>query len=312
MLRVGLTGGMGAGKSTASTALADLGATIVDSDRIAREVVAPGTPGLAALVEAFGPEILAGDGSLDRAALAGRAFRDDESRATLNAITHPRVGERTAELLAAAAPDAIVVQDIPLLVENQLAPLFHLVIVVGADESTRVHRLVTHRGVDEADARSRIATQATDEQRRAVADVWLDNSGPPGSLSPVITALWAERLVPYERNVRTATAAPSSAEPVSANPEWPAQAQRLIGRLRLACGASAQRIEHVGPTAQRVAAPDLLELVVTVADDDAVRSLTEPLTAAGFPPADGTGRRHGSADPGRPATVELRVSVNAS
>src|SRR5690606_6377646 len=123
MLRIGLTGGMGAGKSTVARILAERGAVIVDSDVIAREVVAPGTEGLAALAEAFGPGILTEDGSLDRPALAAVAFADEESRKKFNAISHPLGGKRTAELIAAAPADAVVVQDIPLLVENGLAPL---------------------------------------------------------------------------------------------------------------------------------------------------------------------------------------------
>ncbi|MER6872833.1 dephospho-CoA kinase, partial [Amycolatopsis sp. NPDC000673] len=151
MLRVGLTGGIGAGKSTVANRLAEHGAVVIDSDRIAREVVEPGTPGLAALTEAFGEEILAEDGSLDRPALAARAFADDESRKRLNAIVHPLVGQRTGELMAEAADDAVVVHDVPLLVENDLAPAYHLVLVVDAPVEVRVRRLVEVRGMPEAD-----------------------------------------------------------------------------------------------------------------------------------------------------------------
>src|SRR5438105_1890568 len=147
MLRIGLTGGMGAGKSTVARMLIEQGAVLVDSDVIAREVVEPGTEGLSALVAAFGPEILAADGSLDRPALAAKAFASDEARATLNSITHPLVGRRTAELIAAAPADAIVVQDIPLLVENGIGPMMHLVLVVMADVETRVRRLTEFRGI---------------------------------------------------------------------------------------------------------------------------------------------------------------------
>ncbi len=311
MLRIGLTGGMGAGKSTVSTMLAERGAVIIDSDRVAREVVAPGTPGLAALVEAFGAEILQPDGGLNRAALAARAFRDDASRTRLNAITHPLVGERTAALFAAAPADAIVVQDIPLLVENGLAPLFNLVLVVGADRETRVRRLIEQRGIDEADARARIAAQATDEQRHAVADVWLDNGGAPEMLEPVVERLWQRRLLPFERNVRTRTVAPAAPDAVPTDPSWPAQGRRLTARLRSVCGGHARSVEHVGATADPGrAAPDLIELCVAAVDPAAVDALAEPLAAAGFPPIGD--ERYGSADPGRPARVTVRTAAATS
>ncbi|WP_280445205.1 dephospho-CoA kinase [Nocardia brasiliensis] len=330
MLRIGLTGGMGAGKSTVARMLADRGAVIVDADLIAREVVAPGTEGLAALVDAFGDGILAADGSLDRPALAARAFADDASRARLNSITHPLVGKRTAELIAAAAPDAIVVQDIPLLVENGLAPLMNLVLVVDVPAETRLHRLVEFRGVAEADARARIAAQATDEQRRAVADVLLDNSGAPADIEGTVRALWDERLVPFEHNLRTATPARrKEVRLVPANPEWDAQAQRLIARLWVACGQAAARIDHIGSTSvPQLPAKDVIDLQITVADLAAADGLRDALGAAGFPvrpgvtqdnpkptPADPEGvdtalwskRFHQSADPGRLANVHVRV-----
>ncbi|AFU00549.1 dephospho-CoA kinase [Nocardia brasiliensis] len=330
MLRIGLTGGMGAGKSTVARILADRGAVIVDSDLIAREVVAPGTEGLAALVDAFGSGILSADGSLDRPALAAKAFADDASRARLNSITHPLVGKRTAELIAAAAPDAIVVQDIPLLVENGLAPLMNLVLVVDVPAETRLRRLVEFRGVAEADARARIAAQATDEQRRAVADVLLDNSGAPADIEETVRALWDERLVPFEHNLRTGTSARrKELRLVPANPEWAAQAQRLIARLWVACGQAASRIDHIGSTSvPELPAKDVIDLQITVADLAAADGLRDALGAAGFPvrpevvqdspkptPADPDGtdltlwtkRYHQSADPGRLANVHVRV-----
>lgn len=323
MLRIGLTGGMGAGKSTVARILTERGAVLVDSDVIAREVVAPGTEGLAALVAAFGADILAADGSLDRPALAAKAFASDEARATLNGITHPLVGRRTAELIAAAPADGIVVQDIPLLVENGLAPFMNLVIIVDAAEETRLRRLVEFRGIDEADARARIAAQATDAQRRAVADVLLDNNGATGLIDAAVHRLWDERLVPFERNLRTRTPAARPELPVAeANPEWPAQARRVIARLAVACGADARSIEHVGPTAVAgKPAADVLDIRITVADGAAVDGLRDRLTDIGFPPvAAGDGllaasgvdlaageRLHANADPGRP--VNLIVGV---
>ncbi|KAA0021078.1 dephospho-CoA kinase [Antrihabitans cavernicola] len=305
MLRIGLTGGMGAGKSTVSKVLAQLGAVIVDADAIAREVVEPGTPGLASLVTAFGDDLLRPDGTLDRAALAAKAFADPESTKKLNAIVHPLVGARTAELIDGAPADAIVVQDIPLLVEGKLGAFFNLVIVVWVDAEERVRRLVEFRDIPESDARARIAAQATDDQRRAAADVWLDNSGEPGSLDSVVRKLWDERLVPFERNVRERIASQYLPEIVPANHEWPAQAARLVARLRAVCGDKVTRIDHVGSTAAGTEAQDVIELQITTANQEAAKQLVEPLAAAGFPQIEAG--NYGSADPGRPANVDVRV-----
>ena len=195
MLRIGLTGGIGSGKSTVAALLAARGAVVVDADRIAREVVEPGTPGLAAVVGAFGPGVLAGDGSLDRAALAAIVFADPEARARLDGIVHPLVRARAREVIGQAAPDAVVVQDVPLLVETGQAGAHDLVLVVETDLETRVARLL-QRGLSEDDARARIAAQATDEQRRAVADVVLDNSGGPEALAGQVDRFWAEHVLP--------------------------------------------------------------------------------------------------------------------
>ena len=161
MLRIGLTGGIGAGKSTVSRTFAECGAVVVDGDVISREVVEPGTDGLAALVAHFGQEILLPDGALNRPALAAIAFSDEGKRQALNGIVHPLVAHRRSELIAAAAEDAVIVEDIPLLVESQMAPLFPLVVMVHADPEVRVRRLIEHRGFTEADANARIAAQAT-------------------------------------------------------------------------------------------------------------------------------------------------------
>ncbi|WP_448623766.1 dephospho-CoA kinase [Geodermatophilus sp. URMC 64] len=195
MLSIGLTGGIGSGKSTVSALLAARGAVVVDADRIAREVVEPGTPGLAAVVAAFGEQVLGPDGGLDRPALAALVFADPEARARLDAVVHPLVRARAAELAAAAPPDAVVVHDVPLLVETGRWEPYDLVLVVEADPETRVARLV-QRGLSEADARARIAAQATDEQRRAVADVVLDNRGTPEELAAQVDRFWAEHVVP--------------------------------------------------------------------------------------------------------------------
>ncbi|MFV0130425.1 dephospho-CoA kinase [Streptomyces sp. HMX112] len=192
MLKVGLTGGIGAGKSEVSRLLAGYGAVLIDADRIAREVVEPGTPGLAAVVAAFGPEILTPGGTLDRPRLGSIVFSDAERLATLNSIVHPLVGARSAELEAAAAPDAVVVHDVPLLTENGLAPLYDVVVVVDASPETQLERLVRLRGMTESEARARMAAQATREQRRAVADLVIDNDGPLETLEPQVRAVWAD------------------------------------------------------------------------------------------------------------------------
>lgn len=193
-MRVGLTGGIGAGKSAVAARLAERGAVVIDADAVAREVVAPGSAGLAAIVEAYGAEVLDRDGGLDRVALGELVFADEAARAQLNAIVHPLIAARTAELTAAVAPDRVVVHDVPLLVENGLAPAYDVVVVVLADPEVRVRRLRETRGMSEAQARSRMAAQATDEQRRAVADVVLDNSGTPAQLVAQVDALWTQRL----------------------------------------------------------------------------------------------------------------------
>lgn len=193
MLTVGLTGGIGSGKSEVSRLLAARGAVVIDADEIAREVVEPGTPGLAELVVVFGSDMLLPDGSLDRAAMGRLVFADAAARDRLNAIVHPRVAERAAEIMAAAPSDAVVVYDVPLLVENSLQSSYDLVVVVDADTDTQVARLADGRGMSADEAHARIAAQASREQRLRVADVVLDNSGSLGDLEQKVAALW-ERL----------------------------------------------------------------------------------------------------------------------
>jgi dephospho-CoA kinase len=192
VLRVGLTGGIGSGKSEVSRRLVSLGAVLVDADAVAREVVEPGTPGLAAVTEEFGEEILRPDGTLDRDRLGTIVFADEQRRARLNAIVHPLVGTRMQELVEDAPDDAIVVYDVPLLTENDLAGLYDLVVVVDAPVEEQVRRLTELRGMTEEAARARIAVQATREQRRAIADRVIDNSGTIESLAAQVDDLWAE------------------------------------------------------------------------------------------------------------------------
>jgi dephospho-CoA kinase len=195
VLRIGLTGGIGSGKSTVAALLAQRGAVVVDADRIAREVVEPGTPGLDAVVTEFGPAVLTAEGALDRPALAGVVFGDPAARARLDDGVQPLVRARAAELVEAAPPDAVVVQDVPLLVETGQAGSYDLVLVVETDLETRVARL-EERGLAAEDARARIASQATDEQRRAVADVVLRNDGDRADLEAQVQRFWTERVQP--------------------------------------------------------------------------------------------------------------------
>ncbi|MFC0848937.1 MULTISPECIES: dephospho-CoA kinase [Streptomyces] len=194
MLKVGLTGGIGAGKSEVSRMLVSYGAVLIDADKIAREVVEPGTEGLAAVVEAFGAGILAADGTLDRPALGAIVFADPAKLAVLNGIVHPLVGARSAELEAAAGPDSVVVHDVPLLTENGLAPLYDLVVVVDAAPATQLDRLTRLRGMAKPEAEARMAAQATREQRLAVADLVIDNDGPLEALEPQVRKVWGELL----------------------------------------------------------------------------------------------------------------------
>ncbi|MCX5225543.1 dephospho-CoA kinase [Streptomyces sp. NPDC006553] len=192
MLKVGLTGGIGAGKSEVSRLLVSYGAVLIDADRIAREVVEPGTPGLAAVVEAFGEDVLTAEGTLDRPKLGSIVFADADRLATLNAIVHPLVGARSAELESRAGSGDVVVHDVPLLTENGLAPLYDLVVVVDASPETQLDRLVRLRGMAESEARARMSAQATRAQRRDVADLVIDNDGPLDALEPQVRKVWDE------------------------------------------------------------------------------------------------------------------------
>ncbi|MEU3398400.1 dephospho-CoA kinase [Streptomyces filamentosus] len=192
MLKVGLTGGIGAGKSEVSRLLVSYGAVLIDADRIAREVVEPGTPGLAAVVAAFGDGVLTGDGTLDRPKLGSVVFADPERLAVLNAIVHPLVGARSAELESAAGPGDVVVHDVPLLTENGLAPLYDLVVVVDASPTTQLDRLVRLRGMAEQEAKARMAAQATRAARLEIADLVIDNDGPLEALEPQVRKVWEE------------------------------------------------------------------------------------------------------------------------
>ncbi|WP_203738811.1 dephospho-CoA kinase [Actinoplanes cyaneus] len=323
MLMVGLTGGIGAGKSAVSARLAERGAVIIDADKLAREVVEPGTDGLAEIVAAFGSGVLTPEGALDRPALGAKVFGDEEARRTLERIIHPRVRARTAELVKAAPPQAVVVNDVPLLVETGLAPTYHLVIVVTADSEVRTQRLVRDRGMSPAEAAARISAQADDATRRAAADVILPNEDDLATLHARVDALWRDRLIDFERNVRLRTAARKAPELRIVPPDetWPQAADRLIARIRHHLGAV--DVHHIGSTAvPGLPAKDIIDLMLSVRTLAAADALAERLAAAGFPlrPGEWTDsgrglpgvtwpkRMHGSADPGRPVILHLRVA----
>jgi dephospho-CoA kinase len=322
MLRVGLTGGIGSGKSTVSALLASLGAVVVDADAVAREVVEPGTPALAAVADRFGAEVLGADGGLDRPALGRVVFGNPTALRDLEALPHPAIWARTAQLVRDAGPDAVVVHDMPLLVEKGMAAEYHLVVVVGAGEGVRVRRLVEHRGMPEADARARIAAQAGDDARRAAADVWLDNEATPEALRAQVLRLWHERIEPFDLNLRHGIRSRLSHPTLSApDPQWAAQAARLLARIRYAAGDAALTLDHIGSTAvPGLLAKDVVDLQVGVGslDDADDPGFVASMDAAGFVRMPGTWddhghggpnwpkRFHGSCDPGRVAHVHVR------
>lgn len=196
MLRVGLTGGIGSGKSAVAKLFVQRGAVLVDADLNARAVVAKGTPGLAAVVREFGDEILRPDGELDREALGRIVFADAEKLATLNAIVHPLVGEESARQIAAAEASGatVLIHDVPLLVENGLQARYDAVVVVAASPQTQLHRLTTLRGMSREHAQARIDAQAPLADKLAAASYVVDNDGPIEELAGQVDRIWRALL----------------------------------------------------------------------------------------------------------------------
>lgn len=328
MLSIGLTGGIASGKSVLSARFRELGAVVIDADQLARDVVAPGTAGLAAVVAAFGAGILRPDGTLDRPALGAIVFGSPERLADLNAILHPLVRAAAQALAADAEPGSIVVQDIPLLVETGQGANFHLVVVVQAPERERLARMVTDRGMKAADALARMAAQASDEERAVAADVVLVNDGTREHAVAALDGLWETRLLPFSRNLAARRPAPVEGPAVlaPADPTWPLQAARLMARIQAAAGDRGIAVDHIGSTSvPGLAAKDVIDLQLRVASLDDADFLATALADAGFPRVAGnlqdTGhdfaggrqgerwekRFHNTADPGRPVNLHVRV-----
>jgi dephospho-CoA kinase len=309
MLRLGLTGGIGSGKSTVAQRFRELGAVVIDADQLAREVVAIDSAGLVAIRQRFGDVVMAPDGSLDRGALGGIIFADAQARKDLEAITHPLIGARTRLLMESAAPEAIVVHEVPLLAELDMAAAYHLTVVVGAEVELRVARLTGGRAFSETDARARIAAQAGDRARRAAADVWLDNNGTVEGLLAQVDALWRDRITGFNDNLMSGSPCllPDRPTFVEYDSSWPPAAVRLSRRAAMALGERAIAIEHIGSTGvPGLIARSVIDLQVGVrvlADaDEAV--FVRALADKGFPRAEEY--LHGSADPGRTVRLYIR------
>lgn len=291
-LKIAVTGGIGAGKSTLSARLGALGAVVVDSDRVAREVVAPGTIGLARVAAEFGSGVLSADGSLDRAALAAIVFGDVAARRRLEEITHPLVRQQFDSRLAEAPADAIVVNDIPLLVDQRVAAGFHLVIGVHAAPELRIERLVA-RGLAAADARARIDAQIDDHRRAELCDVWLANHGDHGELTTAVDQLWARRVLAMRDALLDRRAVPAE--------QWAGLRPGLAERTEL-------RVRNALQTPVDLRADDSgIEVELPETPPPAV---ADRLAAAGFPPEPGSEDNWGSADPALRILIRPFLTVN--
>ncbi|PID97154.1 MAG: dephospho-CoA kinase [Actinomycetales bacterium] len=329
MLRVGLTGGIGSGKSTVAMLLRELGAAVTDADQLAREIVEPGRPALGEIEQRFGPDVIRDDGSLDRAGLASIVFSDRQALEALEAITGPAIAALAERRRRAVPRDQVDVYDMPLLVEKSEWVHEHLTMVVGADEEVRLRRLVDQRRMPEADARSRIAAQANDVQRREAADIWVDNNGSRDDTVAQVRSVWQARVSPYHRNLlagRRATR-PDRLRLSDPDPGWADAGARVVARIAHALAGRGVSVEHIGSTSvPGLPAQDVVDVHVGVhrlgdADDP---GFVAALTAAGYVSVEDAGsasrgRRHhpagvdaaasarvfGGSDPGR--IVDVRV-----
>lgn len=327
MLKIGLTGGIASGKSVVASRLRERGAVLVDADALAREVVEPGTEGLERIVAEFGRDMLDAEGRLDRPRLGEAVFGNKDRLAVLNGIVHPLVRSRAAAITAAAPDDAVVVQDIPLLVETGQGSNFHLVLVVDAPDKLRLERMQQLRGMSAEAARARMAAQAPRDTRLAAADVVLDNSGTLQHVLEQVDSLWDTRLLPYARNLAAGVRAARSGAPVleEYRDDWPQQAARIAARLMAAGAGMILAVDHIGSTSvPGLAAKDVIDLQVAVSGLDTADRLAPLLGAAGFPLVPGAGqdtpkptdpdprqwqkRFHANADPGRAVNIHVRVA----
>ena len=329
MLRVGLTGGIGSGKSTVARRLEELGAAVVDADVVAREIMEPGRPVLQQVRERFGDDVIRADGTLDRAGLAAVVFTDPKALAVLDAITGPAIAERIAQLRDTVPAGVVSVQDMPLLVERGLWVREHVSIVVETDLATRVRRLVEQRGLDEQDARNRMATQASDAERRAACDVVLGNNGTPAETIAAVDVLWSERLQPWNDNLVQGrhSRRPERGAVVDPRDDWAARGARLVAKVAHALRdvVAVTDVEHVGSTSvPHLLAKDVLDLQVGVRELDAADTagFRDAMRRAGLLPyehitgdpphpsgadADGWRKRmYGSTDPREIAHVHVR------
>ncbi|MHA7238835.1 dephospho-CoA kinase [Arthrobacter sp. TMS1-12-1] len=309
MLSIGLTGGIAAGKSTVAGRLAELGAVLVDADVLARAAVEPGSEGLDAVVAAFGPGVLGADGALDRPALGRLVFADPTARERLNAVVHPRVRAAAAALIEGAPEDAVVVEDIPLLVETGQAARFHLVVVVDAPDTLRIERMVRARGMEQGDAEQRIAAQASRADRLRAADAVIVNEGGIDELLAATDRLWAERILPFRDALaggRTAdgTGARTTAGIAGTTGLADRVRRKLDAVLPPGCSVS---VEH--PAADD-GVHATLRVTAPIRESDAA---AEAVARAGFPGVGDTGEgRPGAAALHRAADPAVDVTVGVS
>ncbi len=290
MLLIALTGGVGSGKSTAGATFKKLGAQVLEADRLAKEALAVGTPGLAEVKKHFGKQVITSDGSLDREALAAIVFNDSVERAALESIVHPRVQRAFAEHTAKLAADDVVIYEVPLLAEINRTNDFQLVIAVETPLSVRIERLA-RRGLNQKQAMERIAAQASNEQRRAIADIVLANANEESALAAAVTATWELRLVKFAKNL-------AAGEPAA--PEWmPGELLPNLLQLESQIARIASRVAQA--IEGRVSVCSMTEL--RFASDSA--QLAAKLRHLGFVEVE-PGHRYTSADPGRP----LRLVVD--
>jgi dephospho-CoA kinase len=327
-LRVGVTGGIGSGKSSVAARLRALGAHVVDADAVAREVVEPGTSVLALIRERFGDSVIRDDGALDRGALAAVVFGDRDALHALEEITTPAIAARVTTMRRASPEGGVSVFDMPLLVERGLWVHEHLNLVVDVEADTRVRRLVEQRGLDEADARARIAAQASDDERRAVADVLIDNHGSLQQLEQDVDALWQKRIEPYAANLRDGrrTRRAGRGAVVEPRADWGLRGERVVAKIGAALARSgvATEVSHIGSTAvPGLLAKDVIDVQVGVrhlADADRA-DVRAAMTDAGYvlseenssdAPKPGTDpavwrkRFYGGCDPAQVVHVHLR------